>query len=421
MRLLSVILLAAAAAAAEQPMTVGELQRIVDRIAQRIRENYQFLPNYVCSQTVERSRRPGKRKKFEALDTLRLDVALIGGKELYSWPGARKFDDSSLHEMVKSGAIGSGAYATHPHSLFLREGARFRYGGEEEMDGRPTVRLDFTVPFDKSNFAVSDGAREAVIAYHGSVWADRKSLDLVRLDTHSVNIPGKLEITASADSIHYQQVTIGGHESTLPKTVELSMLSKVGEFHNITRFEGCRQYVGESTVSFADPGSTTVVEAPETIELPARLRIEMKLQTPIRGQKVLAVGDEVLAELAKPVQHKGEMLVPKGARCMGRLTRLEVHHTRALDYTLVGIAFDSIETPSLQARFSGELTDAGSTMNGQFYLPFYYAPGQRRTLWNSIQMDVPGPEPNEAVFCVRSADAVLPSGLPLIWETTRPK
>ncbi|MCX6620887.1 MAG: hypothetical protein NTY38_07360 [Acidobacteria bacterium] len=409
-------------AVCEEP-SAAEAQKVVNHIQQRVAANYQRLPNYVCRQSIERSKRPLKRKKFESLDTLRLDVALIGGRELYSWPGASKFDDSSLHAMVKSGAIGSGAYATHPRSLFLRKGAKFQYRGEEELEGRKTVRLDFVMPLDKSQFAISDGAREATVPYHGSVWADARTFDLVRLDNSVDQIPSRLAITGSGDSIHYQQVSMGGQEFTLPRTVELRMVSAVGEFLNVTRFEGCRQYVGESSVHFTETeAAPAAAPAQQVVELPERLRVEMTLETPIPGDGKLALGDAVMAVLSRPIQRKDHgVVIPKGARCIGRLTRLESHRVPNLDYTLVGIAFDSIETASLRARFAGDLQDVGMTANGAYYVPFYSSPGQRRSIWNSLRMSVAEPEANEGVFCVRGGGLVLNPGLRMVWDTTKRK
>ena len=55
-------------------------------------------PNYTCVETVERSQRAASTRKYTLLDTLRLEVALVGPKELFAWPGAKKFEDMELSE-----------------------------------------------------------------------------------------------------------------------------------------------------------------------------------------------------------------------------------------------------------------------------------------------------------------------------------
>src|SRR5947209_13623252 len=60
---------------------------LLARIKVKMAENLDHLPNYTCEQTIERSRRRAPSRKFELLDTVRLEVALVEGKELYGWPG----------------------------------------------------------------------------------------------------------------------------------------------------------------------------------------------------------------------------------------------------------------------------------------------------------------------------------------------
>src|ERR1700694_2080018 len=114
---------------------------LLARIKVRAAENLQRLPNYTCTQTIERSHRSGKARKFEPLDTLRLEVALVEGKELFSWPGAGKFEDKGIGEIVGGGgAIGNGSFALHAKSIFLTRWPSFTHFGETNLNGRQAVR-----------------------------------------------------------------------------------------------------------------------------------------------------------------------------------------------------------------------------------------------------------------------------------------
>ena len=66
-------------APARQPLSPDVL--LLARIKAKAVENLQRLPNYTCTQTIERSRRGAKARKFEPLDTLRLEVALVEGRQ----------------------------------------------------------------------------------------------------------------------------------------------------------------------------------------------------------------------------------------------------------------------------------------------------------------------------------------------------
>src|ERR1700730_18633788 len=110
---------------------------LLARIKTRAAENLERLPNYTCTQTIERYRRRGKARKFEPLDTLRLEVALVEGKELFSWPGAGKFEEKGIGEIVGGGgAIGNGSFALHAKSIFLSRWPTFTYFGETNLNSR---------------------------------------------------------------------------------------------------------------------------------------------------------------------------------------------------------------------------------------------------------------------------------------------
>ena len=57
------------------------------RIREKMAEVLLRQPNYTCTETIERTRQMvGSRTRIE--DTLRMEVALVGGKEMFAWPGS---------------------------------------------------------------------------------------------------------------------------------------------------------------------------------------------------------------------------------------------------------------------------------------------------------------------------------------------
>src|ERR1700751_5833663 len=93
-------------------------------------------PNYTCTETVERTRQAaGSRSRIE--DTLRLEVALVDGKEMFAWPGSKQFEDNDLSDLVSTGMFGNGNFAIYARILFLSNVATFQDQGETQLDGRP--------------------------------------------------------------------------------------------------------------------------------------------------------------------------------------------------------------------------------------------------------------------------------------------
>ena len=69
------------------------------------------LPDFVCTQSIERFSRIGAEKPWEKIDSLRFDVALVGNQKLYALPGERQFRGRRLAEFAGRGSIGTGQLA----------------------------------------------------------------------------------------------------------------------------------------------------------------------------------------------------------------------------------------------------------------------------------------------------------------------
>ena len=74
------------------------------------------------------------------MDRLRLEVAVVGGQELFAWPGAARFEREDPLEIVGSGPTGTGEYAGFLYVLFVSDWGSFSCGEEDVYAGRP-VRL----------------------------------------------------------------------------------------------------------------------------------------------------------------------------------------------------------------------------------------------------------------------------------------
>ena len=209
----------------------------LDRIRQKMRQSLERVPDYTCLQTIERTNfteqsriraekqaRKGDRGSpydarmyANASDTIRVEVALVDGKELHSWPGAEEFTSTPLATMVGYGLVSAGDYATHLETLFAADEAGFDYVGEESLQGRNVLRYDYRVPLAKSEYVLRNEGQEAKVAHHGSLWADAESLDLIRLTFEADNIPFRLKVTKATTERSYMRLPIGGSRVVLPQ------------------------------------------------------------------------------------------------------------------------------------------------------------------------------------------------------------
>jgi hypothetical protein len=313
---------------------------LLARIKVRAEENLQRLPNYTCLETVERStRRPSG--KFQLVDVLRMEVAFVDRKELFAWPGSQQFEDRDLSEMIGYGAIGNGSFALHARSVFLGSGATFTHVGERIRDGRRTIRYDYRVPRIQSGYRLRVKPAEGIVGFRGSFWVDAESLDLIRLEVIADDIPAHVPILSSSEILNYAAVRIADHEFLLPSSSELVLTDlRSNENRNRVSFTQCRQFAGDSVLSFDEAPSSTEVKrrAKTEVRFDSDLEIELKLESTIEAG-VSAVGDAISAVTVRNVTKKGIVVIPKGAAATGRIVKLQRRSSNGDVFWIVGIQF----------------------------------------------------------------------------------
>jgi len=337
------VLIFIAAAASVSAQKSDPLPRIRAHMAEFLRGQ----PNYTCTETIERTRQaPAARSKVE--DTLRLEVALVDGKEMFAWPGSKQFEDRDLSELVSTGMFGNGNFAIYARILFLSNIATVEYHGETPLGGRPALRYDFRVARWTGGYRLSVNGHEEAVAFHGSFYADPATLDLRRVEVAAEDIPASLGVTAAETTVDYGRLKIGEETFLLPVDSELMMAMPEVIDRNWVRFSACRKFTGESTLLFTDPELVETARAPagllREVEIPAELTLQLEMPAVdlMRG----AAGDTIQATLVSDLKKGRELLAPKGSIARGRILRLE----RYSGYFLLKIDFQDLEWPRGHAR-----------------------------------------------------------------------
>jgi hypothetical protein len=225
----------------------------LSRAKHHARSNFERLPNYACFQTVERFDKGPRDRVFRPLDTLHLEVAFVGGKELYARGGGH-FDAESPSDLISTGAFGTGTFTSTARNLFVLDASRPTGWSREYRDGKPeALRFDFEISQMKGPLTLQTGSVTAVVGERGSFWVDPESLDLLEIEDHAVDIPPELLMIDSQTNIRYAKVRIGSSDVILPRTAEMLVLrSSGGISRNVSEFSGCREYGSESTITFGD-------------------------------------------------------------------------------------------------------------------------------------------------------------------------
>jgi len=332
---------------------------LLSRVLGTMRHAIARMPDYTCTENITRSIGGGTPLRVRTLERLRLQVAIIGGKELFSWPGAAPFERDSPYDMVGGGTAGTGDFAGFSRGVFGSDAAQFTSGEEEVRAEKRTVRYDYIVPLASSGYVLRSDTDRAAVDYGGSFWVDpatERVLTLqVEVDYRRNHIPDVLDMFDVKTLLDFKDILIGGEELPFPDSSTLTVVHLRNSIVSTNRieFSGCRQYAAESSIQFGEHGKAAPIATvpPLPAELPGGLDFEVTLEEAIRASSS-AAGDAVSAVLRHPVK-AGTLRIPKGARLVGRILGLETDLDK--DATHVRLGFSHLETEGryfpFRARF----------------------------------------------------------------------
>jgi len=378
------------------------------------------LPDYTCVESIARSRRTSGGDGFHPLDSIRLQVGLIGGRERYTWPDAARFDDRELRDLIGRGIIGTGDFAAHVHHVFLSPATQFTPKGTEAFHNRQAARFDYEVPVEYSRYKLRVGAGEAEVGVRGTFWVDLQVFDLLRLEVYADEIPPELGMSRVSEVIEYARTPIAESDFLLPISSELSMVALDGvEHRNQITFTECRQFQAASSVHFdADDHTEPSRISPKTAAaLPPSLRIDLTLDSDVDPERA-ALGDSIRAIIARPVQNAGQLIVREGAIVHGRVVRLE-RADQPFDHYIVGLEFHTLETADGRVDFFATMQDAGP-VPGLLRQAKHLDPVFTRKRTRRLDVLVSEKPRGEGILLWDAKHPQIRRGLKMRWVTTDP-
>jgi len=317
---------------------------LLSKIKARVAEELVRLPDFTCIETIRRSLLYHSSATPDTVDTVRLEVAFVNGKELYGWPGAGRIDQADLGRLV-GGSIGNGYFALFLNNIFLVRSTTFQYVGPIKLDGQDTIQYDYKVPQIAGAYHLRSTLGTATVGYHGSFWVKEGTVDPIRIKVIVDDVPQDIGFSAATSELDYGTISIAGRSYVLPHSADIVLTDTHGNQHtNDLSFQTCHEFVGESTVKFESS------ETQSEIALPEEFTAALSLVTPL-DSKTAAGGDRIEATLDSDLAVPGGV-IPKGAKFSGRVG----HATKNGAAYSLDLVFTAIDFP-------GAHVDIGDRVN----------------------------------------------------------
>jgi len=319
--------------------------------------------------------------------------------------------DSDPAHFVASGMIGTGDFGIALNNILAS--ARFTYAGKEQLNGREAEKYGFHFDMDPSAFRISVPGGQGPVGEQGFLWADPKTLDLIRLEDHATEIPPSLPILSQSTTLDYGRVRIGERDILLPQRADENLLfsPNVESFSHV-EYSGCRSFETETTIHFGDaptPHSEAPATPPKTptVPIPALLKVTVELNKPISNEDI--VGTLIEGRVSSKISKNGKLVLAAGAMVHGRIRRLEHFDENTW---IIGLEFTEVETPSGRQLFYADLLDIDASK----LLRLEHGETTRAGKIDIKLHDVPG----VAAFFATGHTFTVPAGFHTMWRTRGP-
>jgi len=210
------------------------------------------LPNYVVQESATRYVSETRQPSWNVIDIVSAEVVFEEHQESYR--NIQINGKPSKKPPEESGAWSTGEFGTILGSLFSGyTAAEFKYAQDDTISHRSASVFDFKVQRVRSNWRIWTPGQYILPAYRGSVWIDKETGEVLRLEMQAKDIPEMFPEITIETAVDYDSIRLGTPEKfLLPVHSEiLSCWRGSNECQrNVIEFRNYHKFTGESNIEF---------------------------------------------------------------------------------------------------------------------------------------------------------------------------
>ncbi|HTD43683.1 MAG TPA: hypothetical protein VK687_05860, partial [Bryobacteraceae bacterium] len=211
------------------------------------------LPNFFCRQMTTRYQSDHPKEGWQALDVVSADVAYENGHETYkNIKIGNKSTDKSMEDV--GGSWSTGEFSSVLEDVFSpATGAVFRRSGQDSIHGRTAIVFKYDVTRERSHWRIITPSQLYYPAYRGSIWIDRETSRVVRLEMESRNMPLLFPFAKVESATDYDFVRLASPQTfLLPADAEVLSCEQGSDrcVRNHIEFRNYRKFGAESDITF---------------------------------------------------------------------------------------------------------------------------------------------------------------------------
>ena len=229
----------------------SEQAQIIQQTRSIAREYSENLPNFICTQTVQRSARAKSGQSWKLDDTLILDVAYSDKGESYRLLSINGKPTKKSYAQIR-GAKSDFDFGSILEWIFREKSeALFQWERWTNLRGRPAYVFSYHVDQSHSQFHMRASKFHMIAAFGGLVYVDRETNRVMRITYAPSAIPSDWPITGLSSELDYGLASIGEQQVFLPLHAQLIVTGRIGyQSRNVMDFGNYRKFSAEATLKF---------------------------------------------------------------------------------------------------------------------------------------------------------------------------
>jgi len=235
------------------PIAFAQPDPVIEKAREAADSFAQTLPNYFCQQVTTRFVSATRAMRWRQVDVISAEVIYENGREHYrnvtlsGRPVKRGMEELG-------GAWSTGEFGTQLWDLFTpKTAAQFALRKEASSHGVTVAIYDYQVQRANSHWGLMVGDKLVYTNYEGSVWIEKESGRVLRLERRAYNVPREIQLDKVDTAISYEYVRIGSAQRfLLPARSEMVLCQRGSNNCNKNEidFRSYRKYSGEASISF---------------------------------------------------------------------------------------------------------------------------------------------------------------------------
>ncbi|MDQ2773378.1 MAG: hypothetical protein M3Y57_00380 [Acidobacteriota bacterium] len=210
------------------------------------------LPNFLCELTTEQYQSGTKHPRWKRGDTVTVQLTFSNGKEKRLLEAVNDKPVKSPFVRLRSPLTTEGEFgAILADALADSSNAEFRWNRWDTIQDKKVAVFDYSIDKEHSLLKLGESdLASAIVAYHGSIFADPDSGAILKISDEADDIPAEIRMRSIGTTVDYEEVKIGTGDYVLPSHATVVENTRTELIRNELYFRNYRKFEAESSIKF---------------------------------------------------------------------------------------------------------------------------------------------------------------------------